>query len=61
MRGGKPAVIRPTSLHISLPEDIRSRLDLHLWSDAEQRVPKGAYRELIVRLLREYLTKEQPC
>jgi len=46
--------VRPTSLHISLPEDLRARMDLHLWSGLEQRVPKGAYQRLIVSLLREY-------
>jgi hypothetical protein len=50
----RPLVTRPTSLHIHLPEDIRGRIDLHLWSEVEQRVPKGAYQKLIVQLLREY-------
>ena len=47
-------ITRPTSLHITLPEDLRARLDLHLWSDLEQRVPMGAYQRLIVGLLKEY-------
>jgi len=49
-----PNIIRPVHLKTSLPEDLRTWLDLHLWSDAELRVPHGAYQRLIVQLLREY-------
>ena len=52
-----PNIIRPTSLKTSIPEDLRGWLEVHLWSDTEQRVPHGAYQQLIVRLLREYKTR----
>lgn len=52
-----PNIIRPIHLKTSLPEDLRARLDLHLWSEVECRVPMGAYQKLIVQLLREYLDR----
>lgn len=52
----RPAnIMRPVHLKTSLPEDLRARLDLHLWSESEGRVPMGAYQRLIVRLLTQYL------
>lgn len=47
-------IIRPIHLKTSLPEDLRTWLDLHLWSEVECRVPMGAYQRLIVQLLRDY-------
>lgn len=54
----RPAnIIRPSHLKTSLPEDLRARLDLHLWSASEGRVPMGAYQQLIVMLLTQYLDR----
>lgn len=50
----RPNLDRPTSLATSIPESLRGRLDLHLFSEVEGRVPHGAYQELILRLLREF-------
>jgi len=51
----RPAnIIRSTKLNLCLPEDIRAWLDIHLWSDAELRVPLGSYQRLILSLLRKY-------
>ena len=50
----KPAVIRPVLLHTTIPEDIRAKLDLFLWSDVEGRVPKGAYQRFIVERIQEF-------
>lgn len=52
-----PNILRPSKLTMNLPEDIRARLDLHLFSSVEGRVPHGAYARLISSLLREYLDK----
>jgi len=49
-----PNIQRPVHLKTSFPEDLRTWLDLHLWSETEQRVPRGAYQRLIVQLIREY-------
>jgi len=47
-------VTRPTKLNLSLPEDVRAWLDIHLWSESEMRVPLGGYQRLILQLIREY-------
>lgn len=52
-----PNIIPPSRLNTALPEDLRARLDIHLWSETEMRVPHGAYQRLIIQLLREYLDK----
>lgn len=55
---------RPTSLNIHLPETLRAKLDLHLFSLLEERVPQGAYQRFIVPLIEAELNrlhKEQPC
>lgn len=48
---------RPTSLHISLPVSLRARLDLHLYSGLEGRIPKGAYQTFISERIREYFAR----
>lgn len=40
---------------ILLPEDVRARLSLALYSPAERRVPYGAYTQLVTQLVREWL------
>lgn len=52
-------VIRPTSLEVSIPETIRGRLDLFLFSEVEGRVPLGAYSRLVTRLLSEFFEGEE--
>lgn len=52
-------IIRPVKLKTSLPEDLRTWIDLHLWSPSEARVPHGAYQRLIVQLLREYKARTE--
>ncbi len=47
-------LMRPTELCLVLPEDERARLDLHLWSEVEGRVPKGQYQAFFVERLREF-------
>lgn len=52
---GHPLNIVPCiALKTTLPIDIRAKLDLHLFSDVEGRVPKGAYQRLLVELLNQY-------
>jgi len=50
----KPDVVRPTLLHVSLPEDVRARLDLALFSELEGRVPKGAYQRFFIERIQEF-------
>lgn len=55
----QPNIIRPIKLTLHLPEDLKSRVDLFLWSDVHRRVPYGAYTQLITTLLQEYLEKHE--
>jgi len=48
------ALIRTQLLHVAVPEPDLARLQLHLFSDLEQRVPKGAYQSWIVERIREF-------
>ena len=50
----RPDVIRPIKLTTTIPEDIRAKLDLHLYSELEGRVPKGAYQQFLVSRIVEF-------
>lgn len=51
---GRAALDRPTKLTTSLPESVRGRLDIHLFSEAQGRVPKGAYQEFLEERINEF-------
>lgn len=53
----KPAITPTEHLHIKLEANLKSRLDLMLYSYSEKRVPKGAYKAIIEKLLTEYFAK----
>lgn len=55
----RPRIDRPVKLLLSLPESIRARLDLHLVSSLEGRVPKGAYQEFFIARIREFFDWER--
>lgn len=50
----KPQIIRPSKLTMTLPEDIRAKLDLYLYSDSEQRIPHAAYQKFFVERINEF-------
>lgn len=50
----KPNIDQSTRLELKLPESLRNRLDLFLFSDLEGRVPKGKYQEFFSERVREY-------
>lgn len=50
----RPNIERPTNLHLMLPESVRARLDLILWSEAEGCVPKGRYQQFFLSLLQAH-------
>lgn len=52
----RPNVVRPVRLTLMLPEDIRAKLDLHLWSEVEGRVPHGAYQQFFLARIAEYFS-----
>lgn len=56
----RPSIIRPVPLTTAFPEDIRAKLDLYLWSESEQRVPKGAYQKFLVERIRAFFTPGDP-
>ena len=48
------AAVPGTSLHVVLPAELHARMELDLWSPAEQRIPFNAKGKLIARLLKDY-------
>ena len=53
---GRKPLLRPTaSLDVHIDAELRTRLDLLLWSEAEGRVPKGAYQRIFNTLLIQLL------
>jgi hypothetical protein len=58
---GRPRnAIRAASLHVMLPEDIKTRLDLYLANPSEKSVPQGAYKTFFTQLLTEFFVREDP-
>jgi len=53
------SIIRPIKLTTTFPEDVRVKLDLHLYSEVEQRVPKGAYQAFLVDRIRKFFSHRQ--
>ena len=53
-RGRKPNVEPTSSINLHLPETLRARLDLILFSELEGRVPKGAYLRFFSARLVEF-------
>ena len=43
-------------LNLALPESVRAQLDLLLFSEIEQRVPKGAYQQFFAARIREFFS-----
>lgn len=55
----KPKIIRPVKLTTNLPEDVRAKLDLHLYSEVEGRVPFGAYQRFLVERIQEFFSERR--
>lgn len=53
--GRPPNILRPVKLTTYLPEDLRAKLDLHLFSTVEGRVPHGAYSKFLIERVRDFL------
>jgi hypothetical protein len=53
------SIIRPVKLTTTFPEDIRVKLDLHLFSLVEGRVPKGAYQAFLLERIRAFFSHKQ--
>lgn len=55
-----PSIIRPIKLTTTFPEDIRAKLDIHLYSKVENRVPQGAIQKFLIDRIREYFAQREP-
>lgn len=53
----QPNPIRPTLLHMSLPEDVRTALDKHLCKRTDGKILKGAYQAFFVPLILKELER----
>ena len=51
---GRASLDPSVRLTTSLPESVRARLDLHLHSEVEGRVPRGAYQDFLVERIYEH-------
>lgn len=52
----RPNIDRPIAMTLKLPESIRARLDLHLFSELEGRVPQGRYQEFFLARIQEFFS-----
>lgn len=50
----KPAIEPNFELHTTLPARLAARVELLLFSEAEGRVPRGAWQKFLVERLTEY-------
>ena len=50
-----PKIDRPIKKTISLPESLVGRVEIELFSDAQGRVPMGAWQTLLTELLTDWL------
>lgn len=50
--------MRPVHVHTTLPEDLWAKVHMHLYSDLEGKVPKGAFQSLMIRLLNDFLNQK---
>jgi hypothetical protein len=49
-----PSIIPSSRINLAIPEDLRMKLDILLFSEVEGRVPKGAYQEFFSTRIREF-------
>lgn len=53
-RGRRPALSPTRALNTTLDEGLLAKVDLVLYSEVEQRVPKGAYQRFLSKLIRRF-------
>lgn len=58
--GRPPHVLRPVKLTTNLPEDLRAKMDIHLFSTVENRVPHGAYSKFLAELVKQFFDGKTP-
>lgn len=50
------SIERARLLHVALNDTLLTQLDLHLYSELESRIPKGAYKAFLEDRLREFFS-----
>ena len=56
----RPRNVVPTiAIEVTLPAELKTRLDFHLWSDFEQRIPFAAYQKFISTRIREFFATRE--
>lgn len=54
----RPNIIPGVKLTLVLPLDVLSRLNAHLYSSVEGRIPHGAYQRFFVERINEFFAKQ---
>lgn len=44
-------------IHTTIPADLATRLELHLWSPSEGRVPQGALQNFLIERINEWFSQ----
>jgi hypothetical protein len=57
----RPNLDKPTTIHFTIPETEKAWLDLFLFSEAEGRVPYGAYNRFFADRIREFRERILSC
>ncbi len=53
-RGRRPNTVPTLATNVHFPEPVRARMDLHLFSEVEGRVPLGAYQRFLTPLVQDF-------
>lgn len=59
--GRPPNIMRSLKTTVYIPEDIKAKLDLFLFSAVEGRVPHGSYSKFFAERIREYFDPVSPA
>jgi len=57
VRGGIAKIIPSVKLTLMLPSDVMLKINVHLFSPALGRIPKGAYQKFIGDLVNEFFAR----
>lgn len=57
MRGGIAKIIPSVKLTLMLPSDVMLKLNVHLFSPALGRIPKGAYQVFLSKLINDFFAQ----
>lgn len=55
----QPNIIPSAQLHLCLPINIMTQLQLHLFSELEGRIPKGGYAEFFTARIVEFFEQKE--